>query len=137
MHPRWRPGDAKLTVDDWDVPGQTITLHLADPNQPPIEAAKELYSKARKASRGAATVGSLINEAEDQLQRLREAETQLLILEGPSDRSMIQDILVSTFCLFCWLDCVCAVYSIHLGDHRRVRPSAGWSTRTLDGRAEI
>lgn len=75
-----KAGSSNITVEDWDT-GEPITIAL-DSTKTPIACAEELYKKARKQRRAVDQVAPLIEEAQQQLEYLQDAECMLQQLGG-------------------------------------------------------
>ena len=86
-----KSGSTSATVEDWDT-GEQITIAL-DATKTPIEVAEEFYKKARKQRRAVDQVAPLIEEAQQQLEYLQDAECMLQQLEGsePSDLAALRE----------------------------------------------
>jgi len=73
------PGSESVTVEDWDT-GEPLSISL-DPLKTAVASAETLYAKARKQRRAVDQVAPLVEEAQAQIEYLKEVELLLQQLE--------------------------------------------------------
>src|SRR5205814_2136301 len=86
-----QPGQATFSAQyDFDLPPVEIKL---DPKLSPLENAKQFFEQYEKAKRAAAEVPDLIRAAENELDFLRQLETDLVLAANSPEIGEVQDAL--------------------------------------------